>query len=74
MTPPLQELRLDRGMSVPDLARAAGVSPYVIRRTEASGTRPRPENALKLAHYFGLRVTDIWPIENDQTGTGQEEA
>lgn len=70
MSPPLEELRVDRGMSVPDLAKAAGVSAYVIRRAEATGSRPRPENALKLARYFGLRVTDVWPIEN---GNGNDD-
>lgn len=64
MSPPLEELRVDRGMSRTDLAKAAGVSTYVIRRAEMTGSRPRPDNALKLARYFGLRVTDIWPVEN----------
>jgi transcriptional regulator with XRE-family HTH domain len=59
----LSERRLNLGLSVAALARKAEVEPHVIRHAEKSGTRPRPENALKLAQFYGEAVTDLWPVE-----------
>lgn len=58
----LAERRLNMGLSVATLAERAGVEPHVVRHAEKGG-RPRPENALKLAQFYGQAVTDIWPID-----------
>jgi ribosome-binding protein aMBF1 (putative translation factor) len=54
--------RLNRGLSIPALAREIDVPDHVIRHAEKGGT-PTPANALKLASFFGVRVTDIWPAD-----------
>jgi predicted transcriptional regulator len=58
----LKAERLDRGLSVLALAREVGVPDHVIRHAEKGG-HPTPANALKIANFFGSRVTDIWPPE-----------
>jgi hypothetical protein len=55
--------RLTRGLGVNDAADAMGVPPYVLRAAE-TGTRPRPENAKRIADFYDVLVTDIWPVEN----------
>jgi ribosome-binding protein aMBF1 (putative translation factor) len=56
----LQEERLNRGLSIPALAREIDVADHVIRHAEKGGI-PNPANALKIASFFGGRVTDFWP-------------
>jgi DNA-binding XRE family transcriptional regulator len=57
----LQALRLNRGLSPNDLARETGISAPTIRLAE-KGHTPSPRVAFALADFFGLHVTDIWPI------------
>lgn len=56
----LRTARLDRGMSLAQMAREIGVTERVLGAAE-NGAVPRPSNALKIATYFGFRVTDQWP-------------
>jgi DNA-binding XRE family transcriptional regulator len=56
----LAEERLNRGLSIPALAREVDVAEHVIRHAEKGGI-PNPANALKIATFLGCRVTDIWP-------------
>lgn len=56
----LTEERLNRGLSIPALAREVDVAEHVIRHAEKGGI-PTPANALKIATFFGGRVTDFWP-------------
>jgi ribosome-binding protein aMBF1 (putative translation factor) len=60
----LTEERLNRGLSILALAETIGVPEYVIRHAEKGGM-PRPANAMKIASFFGVRVTDIWPTETE---------
>lgn len=53
--------RLNRGLSIVDLAALIGVPEHVIRHTEKGG-RPQPANALRIASFFGLTVTEMWPL------------
>jgi predicted transcriptional regulator len=52
--------RLRRGKSIPQAATEAGVPEHVLRYAEKGG-RPQPENALKIADYFGVDVIVQWP-------------
>jgi DNA-binding XRE family transcriptional regulator len=56
----LTEERLNRGLSIPALAREVEVAEHVIRHAEKGGV-PTPANALKIATFFDCRVTDLWP-------------
>lgn len=49
------------GKSIDNFASAVGVSPDVIRNLEATGNRPRPGNAIKVASFFGLTPDEMWP-------------
>lgn len=60
----LEALRLDRGLSIRSAAKKIGIGPDVLNRAER-GNMPRPDSAKKIADFYGLRVTDIWPIKDD---------
>lgn len=63
----LEAERLNRGLSVRAAAGKIGISPDVLTRAEQN-IMPRPESALKIADFYGYRVTDIWPVEASQPG------
>lgn len=63
----LTELRLRRGLSIPQLALQAGVSAHAIRRYEAGDGRPHPKNQLALAEFFELDVLELFPLEDEET-------
>lgn len=63
----LRAERLNRGKSQREMAEIIGVTRRVIQRAE-DGSRPDLPNALLIAEYFGVRVTDIWPLEGSETG------
>lgn len=54
--------RINRGFSIRALARELGVPEQTIRRAE-DGLAPSIANAHKLAHFYGVKVTDIWPTD-----------
>lgn len=56
----LRRERLNLGLSRAKLAEKIGVTERVLILAE-TGSTPRPENARKIADYFGFRVTDLWP-------------
>ena len=69
----IKQLRLDKGVTQSDIAKAIGVSPATIGNYE-QGTREPRNNAMwqKLADYFGVSVdylidknTDCRNFEND---------
>lgn len=55
--------RLNRGKSVPEMAKAIGVPEHVYRRVEKTGGLPNPENAFKIASFYGETVADMWELE-----------
>jgi transcriptional regulator with XRE-family HTH domain len=58
----IQRLRLDRGLSLNKAAAEIGVSPNTLAAAEAGDSNLRPSSALKIASFFGFRVTEVWPI------------
>lgn len=71
--PTVEELRVNRGLSIAQLAKETGVPEHVIRYTERTGARPRPDSALRIASYFSLRVTDIWPSRGNGNNNGHDD-
>lgn len=61
----LTERRLRLGWSIARMAVEADVPEHVIRYSEKTGARPRPENALRIADCLGTDVLDLWPIESE---------
>lgn len=55
--------RLNRGLSVRQAAEEIGVTPNTLARAEGGEFQPHPSNALKIADFYGYKVTDIWPLE-----------
>lgn len=56
--------RLNLGLSQRALAEACDVSLTVIQRLE-SGGGATPANAKKVADHFGIKVTDLMPLEHE---------
>lgn len=63
----LRTERLNRGLSQSALARETGIDRGTVIRMER-GQRPLPDTALKVADFFGVRVTDIWPVDDEPVG------
>lgn len=59
----LKAERLNRGLSLDDASDLMGVASYVLRDAENKGTQPRPRAAKQIADFYGVLVTDLWPVE-----------
>jgi DNA-binding XRE family transcriptional regulator len=55
----LRTARLNRGHTKRSLALELGVSRETIRRLELGQGGVHPQTALRIANYFGVKVTDI---------------
>jgi ribosome-binding protein aMBF1 (putative translation factor) len=62
MSVDLERERINRGHSIRSLARELELSEQIIRRLE-SGETVRPANAKKVADFFGVKVTDLMPLD-----------
>lgn len=62
MTFNLTEARLNSGHSIRSLGEELGIGYQSIRRLEA-GEPVRPAAAKKVADFFGVKVTDLMPLE-----------
>lgn len=65
-------LRLDKGLSRRDAAQMIGISIDTLARAEAKGHYPRAENGFRIAKFYGLKYTDLWPIEESGPNTSKE--
>lgn len=59
----LQELRVNRGLSIPRAAEKIGVSKNTLAAAESGDRQPIASSAFKIASFYGLKVTDVWPLE-----------
>lgn len=57
----LREARLNRGMTLRQLAAEIGINQQTLRKLE-DGESVYPSTALKVADYFDVRVTDLMPV------------
>jgi lambda repressor-like predicted transcriptional regulator len=53
--------RLNRGLSTREAAREIGVSQDILLRAE-NGSTPQPRHAKKIADFYEVKVTEIWPV------------
>jgi transcriptional regulator with XRE-family HTH domain len=60
----LKAERLNRGLTTRQAAAAMGVTQAILMRAE-DGLGVRPAHAKKIADYFEVRVTDIWPVDGE---------
>lgn len=55
----LRSIRMNRALSVAELAAASGVSDDTIRRVEAGSHRPQMRTARELAKALGVPVVEL---------------
>ena len=58
----LRTERMNRGLSLDALSKQIDVPRNTISRVE-NGATPVPETRLKLAEFYGKKVTEIWPVD-----------
>jgi transcriptional regulator with XRE-family HTH domain len=63
----LRAERLNRGLSLRQAAREMGVPEQSIRRVEAD-LGVTPQNAFKIASFYGYKVTELWPVGPEPPG------
>jgi transcriptional regulator with XRE-family HTH domain len=59
----LRTERMNRGVTIETLAAETGVSRATIIRLE-QGATPQAPTAKRVAAFFDLKATDLWPVEN----------
>jgi hypothetical protein len=73
----IEAARLNLGLSLKAAGALIGIPDYVLRYAERDGEpraagakqlggRPRPSAAKKIADFYGVLVTDIWPLDDDR--------
>lgn len=62
MTFNLRTERINSGHSIRGLAKELQIGEHAIRRLEA-GEVVHPATAKRVADFFGVRVTDLMPVE-----------
>jgi transcriptional regulator with XRE-family HTH domain len=58
----IEAARLDRGLSLSEAAALIGVSRGTLAKAER-GEIVRPRQAKRIADFFEVAVTDLWPVE-----------
>jgi transcriptional regulator with XRE-family HTH domain len=58
----LRSERQNRGLTLREAAKEMDVDFTALQRAER-GARPYPANAKKIADFYGVSVTDIWPAK-----------
>lgn len=56
----IRRARIKRGLTIKAMAAEIGVTASLLSRVER-GQHVRPANMLRIADYFGVRASDIWP-------------
>ena len=58
----LRVARKMHGLSLADVARAVGVTPVMMMNYESGSSAPSVTKALKIAAFYGVPVSDLWPV------------
>jgi transcriptional regulator with XRE-family HTH domain len=69
----LRALRMNRGLSVEEVAEQTSVPVRTLYRLERGEHAPRPATAKRIADFYEVQVTDLWPIEPEPNGDGHME-
>ncbi len=62
----LKAERVNRGLTLRSAALEMGVEPSTLQRAEAGVSVPRAQAAFRIADFYGHRVTDVWPITDQE--------
>lgn len=63
--------RFDRGLTLEQAADEIGIGADVLYRAERQGAVPRQPAPKRIADFYGLKPSDIWPVDDTN---GQEAA
>jgi transcriptional regulator with XRE-family HTH domain len=58
----LEAARLNRGLTVKEASERMGVARETLVKAER-GIRPRADSAKRIADFYEVLVTDLWPVE-----------
>lgn len=61
----LKTSRMKKGLSVRQLAKAAGVNPVTISKIENGISNPTPATAKKICDAVGMAFDDLFEVEDD---------
>ncbi len=67
MGPRIRELRIERGMTLDELARRAGISASHLSRLERGQTAPSFKVAADIAREIGVRPSELATIQREQS-------
>jgi transcriptional regulator with XRE-family HTH domain len=67
MGPRIRELRIERGLTLDELAKAAGISASHLSRLERGQTAPSFKVAADIAERIGVRPSDLATIQREQS-------
>jgi transcriptional regulator with XRE-family HTH domain len=67
MGPRIRELRIERGMTLDDLARAANISASHLSRLERGQTAPSFKVAADIARQIGVKPSELATIQREQS-------
>lgn len=70
----LRAARIDKGLTIEQAADQIKVGREVLRRAESNGSRPQPRHAIKIAEFYGLKPSELWPIEGPVTVVSKDPA
>lgn len=57
----LRDLRRDRGLTLERAAEQMGISRAALSLIELGRVTPTPPVALRVAQFYELKVSDVWP-------------
>lgn len=63
----LRAERLNRGLTLEQVAQRIGISATALSMLERGKNRPSPGVGFRLAAEYGYRVTDVWPSDDEPT-------
>ncbi len=62
----LRAERINRGLSLRIAAEQMGLVDWkTLQRAETGEAVPQIANAYKIASFFGVQVTDVWPLDRE---------
>lgn len=67
MGPRIRELRIERGMTLDELARSANISASHLSRLERGQTAPSFKVAADIARHIGVKPSELAAIQREQS-------
>ena len=72
MGPRIRELRIERGMTLDELARSANISASHLSRLERGQTAPSFKVAADIARHIGVKPSELATIQREQSDVDKQ--